>query len=74
MSGKFSLVEGEKLCELVRSYFVIYNKSQKCNKGTDTVAKPWKEISQSLVFVSYGKALFRRYSLIVVAKGNRRVK
>ena len=38
MSGKYSLVDGEKICELVHSYLTIYDKSQKGNKERDTVA------------------------------------
>ena len=54
-SSKFlNISEEEKLCEVVRDYPILYDKSQKGYKERDAVENAWNEVSSLLDFVQSG--------------------
>ena len=55
MTEKINIVQEEQLCEVVRSYPVIYDKSHKGYKERDAVANAWKDVANSLEFIPNGK-------------------
>ena len=62
-----SLVQVENLCELVRQYPILFDKSQKGYKERDAVSNAWEEVASSLEFIHDGKCLcLFVYSLVVV--------
>ena len=56
MENKLSIVREENLCELVRQYPVIFDKSRKDYKEKDVKESAWQEIPSALDFLSTGKS------------------
>ena len=56
MENKLSIVQEENLCELVRQYPVIFDKSHKGYKGKDVEQNAWQEIASALDFLSTAKS------------------
>ena len=48
MVSKLDIVQEENLCELVRQFPVIFDKSHKGYKEKDAEVKAWNEIANSL--------------------------
>ena len=48
MVNKLDIVQEENLCELVRQFPVIFDKSHKGYKEKDAEVKAWNEIANSL--------------------------
>ena len=46
--------ENELLCDQVRKYPVLYDKSQTGYKERDTVANAWSEVAKQLTFTEKG--------------------
>ena len=56
MENKLSKVQEENLCELVRQYPVIFDKSHKGYKEKEVEENAWQEIASALDFLSTGKS------------------
>ena len=56
MENKLTIVREENLCELVRQYPVIFDKSRKDYKEKDVKESAWQEIPSALDFLSTGKS------------------
>ena len=56
MDNKLSIVQKENLCELVRQYPVIYDKSYKGYKEKNVEENAWQEIASALDFLSSSKS------------------
>ena len=56
MENKLSKVQEENLCELVRQYPVIFDKSHKGYKEKEVEENAWQEIASALDFLSIGKS------------------
>ena len=56
MENKFSIVQEENLCELIRQYPVIFDKSHKGYKEKDVGENAWQGIASALDFLSTGKS------------------
>ena len=56
MENKFSIVQEENLCKLVRQYPVIFDKSHKGYKEKEAEEHAWQEIASALDYLSTGKS------------------
>ena len=64
------LLQEENLCETIRKYPVIFNKSCNRYKESDAVANAWEEIANSLEFIRDGMHYSIFYKLSFVLDGN----
>ena len=54
LKRNLSLLEEEKLVEIVRNYPILYDKSHQGYKGRDAVRNAWREVAMSLEFIDDG--------------------
>ena len=56
MENRLSIVQEENLCELVRQYPVVFDKSHKSYREKDGEENEWQEIASALDFLFTGKS------------------
>ena len=62
----FSLQEEELLCEKIRSFPVLYDKSHKGYKEKVAVENAWNEVAKEVDFVENGKICVLNLFLMIV--------
>ena len=64
------MVQGENLCELVRQYPFVFDKSQKSYKEKDVEENAWQEIISALDFLSTSKSYQTTFQSKTSSKAN----
>lgn len=64
MSDKMylNLMQEQLLCEKIREYHILYDKSQKGYKEKVAVENAWKQVAEALDFMESGKYCFTSIS------------